>query len=79
MDNVFIQLAIAAFDPLAPLNNLFGWLTRILYLYFGNYGVAIIMLTIIISRAVRKTSIRLEFFFMFYSPFSDHQIFLITR
>ena len=48
MDNLFIQLAIAAFDPLAPLNNLFGWLTRILYGFFGNYGVAIIMLTIII-------------------------------
>ena len=48
MDNLFIQLAIAAFDPLAPLNNLFGWLTRILYVFFGNYGVAIIMLTIII-------------------------------
>lgn len=48
MDNLFLQLAIAAFDPLAPLNNLFGWLTRILYGYFGNYGVAIIMLTIII-------------------------------
>ena len=50
MENVFIQLAIAAwsFDPLAPLTNLFGWLTRILYGFFGNYGVAIIMLTIII-------------------------------
>ena len=50
MENIFIQLAIAAwsFDPLAPLNNLFGWLTRILYGFFGNYGVAIIMLTIII-------------------------------
>ena len=37
-----------AFDPLAPLSDLFGWLTRILYGFFGNYGVAIIMLTIII-------------------------------
>ena len=45
MELFIMQLA---FDPLAPLSTLFGWLTRILYGFFGNYGVAIIMLTIII-------------------------------
>ncbi|MBQ2605768.1 MAG: membrane protein insertase YidC [Clostridiales bacterium] len=48
MENFIFQLAAMAFDPLAPLSDLFGWLTRILYGFFGNYGVAIIMLTIII-------------------------------
>ena len=48
MENLIFQLSAMAFDPLAPLSDLFGWLTRILYGFFGNYGVAIIMLTIII-------------------------------
>ncbi len=33
---------------LGPLYNLFGWLTRMFYGFFGNYGVAIIALTILI-------------------------------
>lgn len=31
-----------------PLNTLFGWLTRIFYNFFGNYGLAIIALTVVI-------------------------------
>ena len=37
-----------AFSPLEPLYIAFGWLTRVLYGFFGNYGLAIIMLTIIV-------------------------------
>lgn len=33
---------------LEPLYIAFGWLTRVLYNFFGNYGLAIIMLTIIV-------------------------------
>ena len=38
-----------AFDPLAPLNNLFGWMTRVFFEFFGSYGIAIIVLTIVIK------------------------------
>ncbi|MBO7449523.1 MAG: membrane protein insertase YidC [Clostridiales bacterium] len=31
-----------------PLNNVFGWLTRLFYNFFGNYGLAIIALTVFI-------------------------------
>lgn len=31
-----------------PLANLFGWMARILYSYFGSYGLAIIALTVLI-------------------------------
>ncbi|MBE7070278.1 MAG: YidC/Oxa1 family membrane protein insertase [Ruminococcaceae bacterium] len=37
-----------AFSPLEPLYIAFGWLTRVLYNFFGNYGLAIIMLTVIV-------------------------------
>ncbi|MBR1905764.1 MAG: YidC/Oxa1 family membrane protein insertase [Clostridiales bacterium] len=37
-----------AFSPLEPLYFVFGWLTRVLYNFFGNYGLAIIFLTIIV-------------------------------
>ena len=37
-----------AFSPLEPLYIVFGWLTRVLYSFFGNYGLAIIFLTIIV-------------------------------
>ena len=33
---------------LGPLYTLFGWLTRIFYGFFGNYGIAIILLTVLI-------------------------------
>ncbi|SCW37621.1 YidC/Oxa1 family membrane protein insertase [Ruminococcaceae bacterium YRB3002] len=33
---------------LGPLYTLFGWLTRVFYDFFGNYGVAIITLTVLI-------------------------------
>ncbi|MCR5617825.1 MAG: YidC/Oxa1 family membrane protein insertase [Clostridiales bacterium] len=35
-------------NPLNALNGLFGWITKIFYNYFGNYGLAIIALTILI-------------------------------
>ena len=37
---------------MTPLYNFFGWLTRILFAFFGNYGMAIIMLTVIIRLAL---------------------------
>lgn len=47
MDNIIVQLSIfdAMFDP---LYKLFGWLVREFYVFFGNYGLAIIALTILI-------------------------------
>lgn len=43
---------------MTPLYNFFGWLTRILFGFFGNYGMAIIMLTIIIRAALIPLNIR---------------------
>ncbi len=43
---------------LGPLYTLFGWLTRLLFNFFGNYGLAIIFLTIIIRGALIPLNIR---------------------
>lgn len=43
---------------MTPLYNFFGWLTRVLFGFFGNYGMAIIMLTIIIRAALIPLNIR---------------------
>ena len=46
MNDVNIMLALPSL--LEPLYIVFGGLTRVLYNFFGNYGLAIIMLTIIV-------------------------------
>lgn len=43
---------------MTPLYNFFGWLTRVLFDFFGNYGMAIIMLTIIIRAALIPLNIK---------------------
>lgn len=53
MDFVLVQLSI-----LDPLYSLFGWLTRIFYDFFGNYGIAIIALTVVIRGALIPLNIR---------------------
>ena len=53
MGDFIVQLSI-----LDPLYTLFGWLTRVLYIFFGNYGLAIIFLTIIIRGALIPLNIR---------------------
>ena len=53
MGDFIVQLSI-----LDPLYTLFGWLTRVLYNFFGNYGLAIIFLTIIIRGALIPLNIR---------------------
>lgn len=47
-----------AFSPLEPLYIAFGWLTRVLYNFFGNYGLAIIMLTVIVRGLLIPLNIR---------------------
>ena len=47
MGDIIVQLSI-----LDPLYTLFGWLTRVLFQFFGNYGLAIIFLTVIIRGAL---------------------------
>ena len=47
MGDFIVQLSI-----LDPLYTLFGWLTRVLFNFFGNYGLAIIFLTVIIRGAL---------------------------
>lgn len=41
-----------------PLNELFGGLTRLLYNFFGSYGVAVIMLTVIIRGILIPLNVR---------------------
>ena len=53
MGDFIVQLSI-----LDPLYTLFGWLTRVLYDFFGNYGLAIIFLTVIIRGALIPLNIR---------------------
>ena len=53
MGDIIVQLSI-----LDPLYTLFGWLTRVLFNFFGNYGLAIIFLTIIIRAALIPLNIR---------------------
>lgn len=47
-----------AFNPLDPLNTLFGWMTRIFYEFFGSYGIAIIILTIVIRGILIPLNVR---------------------
>lgn len=47
-----------AFNPLDPLNTLFGWMTRIFYEFFGSYGIAIIVLTIVIRGILIPLNVR---------------------
>ena len=53
MGDFIVQLSI-----LDPLYTLFGWLTRVLYDFFGNYGLAIIFLTVIIRGALQDAGIK---------------------
>ena len=49
----------AFFDTiLNPLYILFGWITKYLFMFFGNYGLAIIFLTVIIRAALIPLNIR---------------------
>lgn len=47
-----------AFNPLEPLNNLFGWMTRVFYEFFGSYGIAIIVLTFVIRGILIPLNVR---------------------
>ena len=53
MGDIVVQLSI-----LDPLYILFGWLTRVLFGFFGNYGLAIIFLTIIIRAALIPLNVK---------------------
>ena len=53
MGDFIVQLSI-----LDPLYTLFGWLTRVLFNFFGNYGLAIIFLTVIIRGALIPLNIK---------------------
>ena len=56
MIDVNIMLAMPSL--LEPLYIAFGWLTRVLYNFFGNYGLAIIFLTIIVRGALIPLNIK---------------------
>ena len=43
-----MNLVILGFSPLEPIYLLFGFLLRHFYNFFGNYGIAIIALTVVV-------------------------------
>lgn len=47
-----------AFSPLDPLYIAFGWIVRQLYLFLGNYGVVIIVFTVILRGLMIPLGIR---------------------
>ena len=48
MDFFAVSLSFLGFTD-NPLNTLFGWMTRVFFEFFGSYGIAIIVLTIVIK------------------------------
>ena len=55
---VDVNIMLAMPSLLEPLYIAFGWLTRALYNFFGNYGLAIIFLTIIVRGALIPLNIK---------------------
>lgn len=53
MGDIIVQLSI-----LDPLYFAFGWLERVLFQFFGNYGLAIIFLTVIIRGALIPLNVK---------------------
>ena len=53
MGDILVQLSI-----LDPLYIAFGWLERVLFQFFGNYGLAIIFLTVIIRGALIPLNVK---------------------
>ncbi len=47
-----MNFLLLSFSILDPLYTLFGWLTRVFYDFFGNYGLAIIALTVVVRGAI---------------------------
>ena len=55
--SVLFRLGIGEF-LFGPIATLFGWLTSLLYEFFGNFGMAIIFLTIIVRGLTVPLNIR---------------------
>lgn len=49
---------ILGFSPLKPIYLLFGFLIRLFYNFFGNYGIAIIALTVFIRLCLVPLNIK---------------------
>ena len=55
--SLFVRLGIGEFI-FGPIASLFGWLTSLLYQFFGNFGLAIIFLTIIVRGLTLPLNVR---------------------
>lgn len=53
-----MDLIVLKFSLFEPIAQFFGWLTRIFFDFFGNYGIAIIVLTVVIRAALIPLNIR---------------------
>ncbi len=53
-----MDLIVLKFSLWEPIAQFFGWLTRIFFDFFGNYGIAIIVLTVVIRAALIPLNIR---------------------
>ena len=54
----FFSVILMGADPNNPLNAAFGWLTRILYSFFGSYGWAMVFITIILRGILIPLNVR---------------------
>ncbi len=54
----FLSVPVFLFDFVNPLDVAFGWMTRIFYEFFGSYGIAIIVLTIVIRGLLIPLNVR---------------------
>ncbi|MBO4928760.1 MAG: membrane protein insertase YidC [Clostridiales bacterium] len=71
--SVLVRLSI--FDAIfGPIATLFGWLTGILYEFFGNYGLAIIFMTIIVRGVTVPLNVRSAKAMMKQQTLSDKQM-----
>lgn len=70
--SVLFRLGIGEF-LFGPIATLFGWLTSLLYEFFGNFGMAIIFLTIIVRGLTVPLNIRSAKAMMKQQALSDKQ------
>ena len=54
----FFSVILFGSNPSNPLNAAFGWMTRVLYNFFGSYGWAMIFITVILRGILIPLNVR---------------------
>ena len=69
----FLSIPVFLFAFVNPLDVAFGWMTRIFYEFFGSYGIAIIVLTIVIRGLLIPLNVRSQRSMMKQQALSSQQ------